>query len=244
MTEDNLLQAMADARKTYDKVTSRNYEADSGAAVVMDVHTGRIVAMASAPSYDPNLWAGGISGKDYQALTSKESNFPLLNRAIQGQSAPGSTFKVISTTAAVQAGYSLDGTYPCPTSLTIGGREFKNFEAESFGSITLEKALEVSCDTVFYGLAYDQWMKDGGIKPKKDPGDWFYKTAHQFGLGAKTGIDLLGRGDRTGSRPAVEAVVLRQQQGRLVRAGGQGRQQLLRPDRQGELRRRLRDARR
>ncbi|MFI6443532.1 penicillin-binding protein 2 [Kitasatospora sp. NPDC050543] len=190
VVEDNLAQAMSDARKTFDKVTNRNYEADSGAAVVMDVHTGRIVAMASAPTYDPNLWVGGITGKDYQNLTTKESNFPLLNRAIQGQSAPGSTFKVISTTAAVQAGYPLDGKYPCPTSLTIGGREFKNFEAESFGSISLEKALEISCDTVFYGLAYDQWMKDGGIKPKKDPGDWFYKTAHQFGLGAKTGIDL------------------------------------------------------
>ncbi|MFB7910437.1 penicillin-binding protein 2 [Kitasatospora sp. NPDC056076] len=189
VVEDNLAQAMNDARNTFDKVTNRNYEADSGAAVVMDVHTGRIVAMASAPTYDPNLWVGGISGKDYQSLTSKDSNFPLLNRAIQGQSAPGSTFKVVSTTAAVQAGYSLDGTYACPKSLTIGGREFKNFESENFGSISLEKALEVSCDTVFYGLAYDQWMKDGGIKPK-NPGDWFFKTAHEFGLGAKTGIDL------------------------------------------------------
>ncbi|MFJ3215245.1 penicillin-binding protein 2 [Kitasatospora sp. NPDC086801] len=190
VVEDNLAQAMADARKTFDKITNRNYEADSGAAVVMDVHTGRIVAMASAPTYDPNLWVGGITGKDYQSLTSKDSNFPLLNRAIQGQSAPGSTFKVVSTTAAVEAGYSLDGTYACPKAMTIGGREFKNFESENFGSISLEKALEVSCDTVFYGLAYDQWMKDGGIKPKKEPGDWFFKTAHQFGLGAKTGIDL------------------------------------------------------
>jgi len=190
--EDQLAQAMTDARKVFDKETNKNYEADSGAAVVMDVHTGRIIAMASAPTFDPNLWVGGISAKDYQALTSKDSNFPLINRAIQGQSAPGSTFKVISTTAAVQAGYSLNGRYPCPKSLTIGGREFKNFESESFGDISLEKALEISCDTVFYGLAYDQWMKDGGIKPKKDPGDWFFKTAHQFGLGAKTGIDLPG----------------------------------------------------
>ncbi|MFJ1701870.1 penicillin-binding protein 2 [Kitasatospora sp. NPDC088346] len=189
VVEDQLAQAMVDARKVYDKETKKNYEADSGAALVMDVHTGRIVAMASAPTFDPNLWVGGISAKDYDSLTSKDSNYPLINRAIQGQSAPGSTFKVISTTAAVQAGYSLDGHYPCPKSLTIGGREFKNFESESFGDISLEKALEVSCDTVFYGLAYDQWMKDGGIKPK-NPADWFFKTAHQFGLGAKTGIDL------------------------------------------------------
>ncbi|MFJ5232085.1 penicillin-binding protein 2 [Kitasatospora sp. NPDC088391] len=192
VVEDQLSQAMAEARKTYDKVTSRNYVADSGAAVVMDVHTGRIVAMASAPTYDPNLWVGGISAKDYESLNNKDSNYPLINRAIQGQSAPGSTFKVISTTAAVQAGYSLNGHYPCPKSLTIGGREFKNFESENFGDISLEKALEVSCDTVFYGLAYDQWMKDGGLKPKKDAGDWFFKTAHQFGLGAKTGVDLPG----------------------------------------------------
>ncbi|MFG2824271.1 penicillin-binding protein 2 [Kitasatospora sp. NPDC048365] len=190
VVEDQLAQAMVDARKVYDKETKKNYEADSGAAVVMDVHTGRIVAMASAPTFDPNLWVGGISAKDYQTLTGKDSNYPLINRAIQGQSAPGSTFKVISTNAAVQAGYSLDGHYPCPKSLTIGGREFKNFESESFGDITLERALEVSCDTVFYGLAYDQWMKDGGIKPKKDAADWFFKTAHQYGLGAKTGVDL------------------------------------------------------
>ncbi|MFB7666232.1 penicillin-binding protein 2 [Kitasatospora sp. NPDC056138] len=192
VVEDQLAQAMTDARKTYDKETQKNFVADSGAALVMDVHTGRIVAMASAPTFDPNLWVGGISAKDYQNLTGKDSNYPLINRAIQGQSAPGSTFKVISTTAAVQAGYSLDGRYACPKSLTIGGREFKNFESESFGDISLERALEVSCDTVFYGLAYDQWMKDGGIKPKKDPADWFFKTAHQFGLGAKTGVDLPG----------------------------------------------------
>ncbi|WP_051970300.1 penicillin-binding protein 2 [Kitasatospora azatica] len=189
VVEDNLVQAMNDARTQFDKETNKNYVADSGAAIVMDVHTGRIVAMASAPTYDPNLWVGGISAKDYANLTNQDSNVPLLNRAIQGQSAPGSTFKVVSTSAAVAAGYSLDGHYPCPKSMTIGGREFKNFEGEQFGDISLEKALEISCDTVFYGLSYDQWMKDGGIHPK-NPADWFYKTAHQFGLGAKTGVDL------------------------------------------------------
>ena len=189
LVEKQLLDAMKVARKTWDSVTGSYYKADSGAAVVMDVHTGRIIAMASAPSYDPNLWVGGISAKDYKRLTDKKSNYPLLNRAIQGQSAPGSTFKVVSTSAAVQAGYPLDGRYLCSPSLTIGNREFKNFEGESFGPITLEKALEISCDTVFYGLAYDQWKKDGGTKPKH-PADWFYKTAHQFGLGATTGIDL------------------------------------------------------
>lgn len=191
VAEKELNQAIKDARATFDKVTGENYKADSGAVVVMDTHTGQVIAMASQPTYDPNAWIGGISAKDYENLTGKDSNYPLLNRAIQGQSAPGSTFKVVSTSAAVNAGYPIDGAYPCTSSMTIGGREFKNFEGESFGDINLGKALEISCDTVFYGLAYDQWKKDGGTKPH-NPKDTFYKTAYQFGLGARTGIDLPG----------------------------------------------------
>ncbi|HEY5832878.1 penicillin-binding protein 2 [Streptomyces sp.] len=191
VAEKELATAMSEARKTYDKITRENYKADSGAAVVMDNRTGHVIAMASAPTYDPNAWVGGISAKDYKALTDAKSNYPLLNRAVQGQSAPGSTFKVISTSAAVNAGYSIDGSYQCSPSMTIGNRVFKNFEGESFGSISLQRALEVSCDTVFYGLAYDQWQKDGGTNPKHAK-DWFFKTAHQFGLNAKTGIDLPG----------------------------------------------------
>ena len=191
VTEKELDTAMKAARKTYDPVTHENYKADSGAAVVMDNKTGQIVAMASEPTYDPNEWVGGISAKDYDALTNKKSNYPLLNRAIQGQSAPGSTFKVISTSAAVLAGYPKNGGYPCTSSMQIGDQTFKNFENESFGAISLGRALEVSCDTVFYGIAYDQWKKDGGTDPKH-PKDWFYKTAHKFGLGARTGVDLPG----------------------------------------------------
>lgn len=189
LTEKELAAAMKTLRTTWDSVTNSYYKADSGAAVVMDVHTGRVIAMASAPTFDPNVWAGGISAKNYQKLTKASSNYPLLNRAIQGQSAPGSTFKVISTSAAINAGYAPDGGYPCTSSMTIGNREFKNFEGENFGDISIGRALEVSCDTVFYYLAYDQWKKDGGNNPKH-PKDYFFKTAHQFGLGKKTGIDL------------------------------------------------------
>lgn len=190
VAEKELEQAMKDARKQYDRNTGRKYKADSGSVVVMEAKTGRVVAMASNPSYDPNAWVGGISGKDYKKLTGKNSNYPLLNRAIQGQAAPGSIFKVIPTTAAVNAGYGFNGPYPCTSSFNIGSQVFKNFESENFGGISLGRALEVSCDTVFYRLAYDEWKKDGGNKPKKHPGDWFYKTAHQFGLGKETGVDL------------------------------------------------------
>ncbi|GGU86411.1 penicillin-binding protein 2 [Streptomyces litmocidini] len=190
VAEWELHNAMVEARKTFDRNTNENYKADAGAVVVMEAKTGRIVAMASQPDYDPNAWVGGISAKDYAALTGKDSNFPLLNRAIQGQAAPGSIFKVVSTAAAVQAGYDFDGRYPCTSSYSIGNQVFKNFESQNHGPISLGRALEVSCDTVFYALAHQQWIKDGGMKPKKNPGDWFYKTAHQFGLGAETGIDL------------------------------------------------------
>ncbi|MGW4029038.1 penicillin-binding protein 2 [Streptomyces sp. NPDC004838] len=190
VAEYELNEAMKAARKEFDRNTRENYKADAGAVVVIENKTGRVISMASQPTYDPNAWVGGISGKDYAKLTGKDSNYPLLNRAIQGQAAPGSIFKVVSSAAAVKAGYDFDGNYPCPSSLSFGGREFKNFESKGYGSINLGRALEVSCDTVYYGLAYREWQKDGGTKPKKNANDWFYRTAHQFGLGAETGIDL------------------------------------------------------
>ncbi|WP_405505524.1 penicillin-binding protein 2 [Streptomyces purpurascens] len=190
IAEYQLNEAMKEARKQNDRNTGTNYKADSGAVVVMEAKTGRVVAMASNPNYDPNAWVGGISAKDYARLTGKSSNYPLLNRAIQGQSAPGSIFKVVPTAAAINAGYSFDGPYQCSSSFSLGGQVFKNFESKGYGPISLGRALEVSCDTVFYRLSHEEWKRDGGAKPKKKTNDWFYKTAHQFGLGKETGIDL------------------------------------------------------
>ncbi|MFF3345213.1 penicillin-binding protein 2 [Streptomyces sp. NPDC002779] len=190
VAEYELNEAMKAARKEWDRNTQERYKADAGAIVVMEAKTGRVVAMASNPTYDPNAWVGGISAKDYKQLTGKASNYPLLNRAIQGQAAPGSIFKVVSTAAAVQAGYDFDGRYNCSSSYSVGGQVFKNFESQNHGPIDLGRALEVSCDTVYYQLAHSEWKKDGGINPKGKPKDYFYKAAHQFGLGAETGIDL------------------------------------------------------
>ncbi|MET8900346.1 MULTISPECIES: penicillin-binding protein 2 [unclassified Streptomyces] len=189
VAEYELNEAMKAARKEMDRNTNRLYEADAGAVVVMEAKTGRVVAMASNPDYDPNAWVGGISAKDYKRLTGKDSNYPLLNRATQGQAAPGSIFKVVSSAAAVEAGYDFDGRYDCSSAYNLGGQVFKNFESASYGPISLGRALELSCDTVFYRLAHEEWKKDGGTKPK-DPNDFFYKAAHQFGLGKETGIDL------------------------------------------------------
>ncbi|MFJ8583957.1 penicillin-binding protein 2 [Streptomyces sp. NPDC093595] len=190
VAEYELHAAMKAVRKETDKVTGRPYKADAGAVVVMESRTGRVVAMASQPDYDPNAWVGGISAKEYAKLTGKNSNYPLLNRAIQGQAPAGSIFKVVSASAAVRAGYPFDGRYNCSSSYSLGGRSFANFESKGHGPISLGDALKFSCNTVFYALGHQEWQKDGGLKPKKDAHDWFYRTAHEFGLGSETGIDL------------------------------------------------------
>ncbi|MCY0948840.1 penicillin-binding protein 2 [Streptomyces sp. H27-S2] len=190
VAEYELHQAMKTVRNETDKITGRKYEADSGAVVVMEVKTGRVVAMASQPDYDPNAWVGGISATDYATLTSKKSNYPLLNRAIQGQAPAGSIFKVVSASAAVRAGYAFDDKYNCSSSYSLGGRSFANFESKGHGPITLGDALKFSCNTVFYALGHKEWQHDGGLQPKKDAHDWFYRTAREFGLGSETRIDL------------------------------------------------------
>ncbi|MEU8529642.1 penicillin-binding protein 2 [Streptomyces sp. NPDC048629] len=190
VAEYELAAAMKTVRNETDKITGRKYEADAGAVVVMESKTGRVVAMASQPDYDPNAWVGGISGKDYAALTGKGSNYPLLNRAIQGQAAAGSVFKVVSASAAVRAGHDFYDKYPCTSAYSMGNTSFANFESQGHGPITLGDALKFSCNTVFYRLGHEQWSRDGGLKPKKGAKDWFYRTAHEFGFGGETGIDL------------------------------------------------------
>ena len=190
VVEDQLAAAIARARETVDKTTGRRYKADSGAAIVMDVTNGQVLAIASYPTYDPTVWVGGISSKEYAALTSKDSGEPLLFRPTQGLFPPGSTFKVISTATALTNGWSTSSRIACPSNLVVAGRTMRNFESRPYGSITLAEALEVSCNTVFYKVAYDMWLRDGGLKPKSEPQEAMLKMARSFGLGKKTGIDL------------------------------------------------------
>jgi len=190
IAEQQLREAIKRARTEPD-FRGRRYPADSGAVVVLDVRTGRVIAMASYPSYDPDVWVGGISPENYQGLLSEKANVPLLSRAFQGGGGPpGSTFKPISTSAAAGAGFSFQARYPCPSSLTIGNRSFKNFESSAYGSISLARALEVSCDTVFYGIGYRMWLRDGGNNPVEAPKDPMQRMAKAYGLGQRTGIDL------------------------------------------------------
>ncbi|SNT47987.1 penicillin-binding protein 2 [Actinomadura meyerae] len=173
-----------------DAARKGGHPADAGAAVVMDVRTGRLVAMASYPTYDPSIWTGGISQEKYDALLGKKNGEPLTSRVTQGQFAPGSTFKISSVSAAVKEGASLKGIYPCPGSYNVGNRPFSNAGGTGYGPMTLHTALVKSCDTVFYRFAYLEWQRDGGMHPKPNVRDSMVDMAREYGFGTKTGVDL------------------------------------------------------
>ena len=170
-----------------------NGGATSGAAVVMTT-TGRVVAMASYPTYNPSVWTGGISRKEFTALFGTGDSEPVLNRATQGQYAPGSTWKVTSAAAAVADGYSLNGLYSCPATVTIDGHAYANDGSPSLGSMSLRQALIVSCDTVFYNLAYQTWQRDDvkadTVSTPRARVQEMQKMELDWGFGKDTGVDL------------------------------------------------------
>ena len=169
---------------------ANGYTSDSGAAVVMDIKTGRILALASYPTYDPNAWERGLTVQQASDLFSEKKSVPALNRALQGLFAPASTFKAVSVVAAAAAGYDLNATYKCPSQVQVGTRAFQNFDSKNQGSMNMKKALAVSCDTIWYQIAFDEWLRDGGLRPKASPNDYFFKAAQSFKITQKVGIDL------------------------------------------------------
>jgi penicillin-binding protein 2 len=189
--EQALARGIAKARQRTDSGGSgKKLRADSGAAVVLDVRTGQVVAMASYPSYDPRVWLGGITDRELARLTDEKAGTPLVSRATQGQFPPASTFKVVSLPAAVQSGFDLHGHYECGSSYLVGNRAFHNYESSAYGVIDLHKAIVISCDTIFYQFAYKTWLRLGGTAATGDTKDPFVRMAKAFGLGAPTGIDL------------------------------------------------------
>jgi penicillin-binding protein 2 len=192
VVEQNLHDAITTARKTYDKVTHKNYVADSGAAIVLDAKTGNVVAMASQPTYDPSVWVGGITSKQLKRLYSKKDGYPLVSRATQGQFAPGSTWKPVMTVGALNHGFSQDTKLDCSSGLQVGNRWFKNYESGSYGMIDFARALELSCDTFFYRVGLSFWQRYGTDPANVNAKDPLAAEAKSFGFGTKTGIDIPG----------------------------------------------------
>jgi penicillin-binding protein 2 len=152
----------------------------NGAIVAMDPRNGEILAMVSRPTFDPNDFAVRVSRDEWSKLVNDDDH-PLLNKAIQAQLAPGSTFKIIMATAGMQEGIAQDMHVICNGGATFYGRYFKCWvtaEHRSHGVVEISKAIYQSCDVFFYTLA-----EKLGI-------DRIAKYATMFGLGQKTGIDL------------------------------------------------------
>ena len=175
------------------KARAAGRSVNQGAAIVMTT-TGQIVAMASYPDYNPDVWTNGISQSEFNALFGASGGEPAVNWAVQGQYAPGSTWKVTTTAAAVADGYSLNGSYNCPASVSVGGRSFLNDGLPDQGQMSLAQALIASCDTVFYNLAYQMWQRDNQranyVASPHAPTQKMAQMELDWGFGQSTGIDL------------------------------------------------------
>jgi penicillin-binding protein 2 len=153
-------------------------DGESASAVVLDCETGDIVACASAPSFDPNLFVRGISTRDYTALTSNKYR-PLASKTVQGLYPPGSTFKMVTAMAALEAGIIGPGeTVYCPGHLEVSGRRFHCWKRAGHGSVDLQISLKRSCDVYYYDLALKV-----GIEKISD-------MARRFGLGVRHDVPM------------------------------------------------------
>ncbi len=151
---------------------------ESAAVVAMDVETGDILAIASAPSFDPNLFVRGISQVDYSSLTENDHR-PLANKAVQGAYPPGSTFKMVTALAALDAGaITPETTFRCPGYFEIGGTKFHCWKGGGHGPVTLRRGLAESCDVYFYEVA-----QKVGI-------DKMSEIGHRLGLGVRHDLPM------------------------------------------------------
>ncbi|MCT2540289.1 penicillin-binding protein 2 [Sedimentimonas flavescens] len=126
---------------------------ESAAAVVMDVTNGDILAITSAPSFDPNLFVRGISSADYRTLTSDDHR-PLADKTVQGLYPPGSTFKMVTVLAALEGGViGPEETVYCPGHIEMGGRRFHCWKRVGHGRVNVVQSLEQSCDVFYYEVA-------------------------------------------------------------------------------------------
>ncbi|MBQ0804214.1 MAG: penicillin-binding protein 2 [Sulfitobacter sp.] len=175
-------QSGADIQLTIDSKLQNYVQArlgnESAAVVIIDCENGDLVANASSPSYDPNLFIGGISSADYNPML--ESKYrPLVNKTVQGTYPPGSTYKMVVAMAALEEGIiGPDETVYCPGHLEVGGRKFHCWKRAGHGWVDLENSLKQSCDVYYYDLA----LKVGIEK--------ISEIAKRFGLGIRHDLPL------------------------------------------------------
>jgi len=163
---------------------------ESGSVVVLDVHTGDIVAMVSTPSFNPNAFNLGIDHDEWQELIGNPRK-PLINKSIRGQYPPGSTFKMIVALAALDAGVvAADNEVFCNGKLEVGNHTFHCWKKGGHGRMTLTQAIQHSCDVHFWEVA------------RKVGVNRIAEMAERFGLGSRSGIGV--GGERSGLIPTKE----------------------------------------
>jgi penicillin-binding protein 2 len=194
LVENSLAQGIVSVKGLQDKSNKDKFvkfNAPAGAAIVLNATDGSVVAMASYPTYNPNEFTNGISTPKWQELNDPARAYPLVDRAISGQYAPGSTFKLISGIAGQQAGL-IDpnktiedkGKYSYPTD---PDRFFRNDNDSQYGRVALARALTVSSDVYFYTIGGDLYYRQKHAIPG---GDALQVTARQYGFGKPTGVPL------------------------------------------------------
>ena len=190
--EDSLAQGILSARRLQNTNLKDRFDtlkAPAGAVVVLDADNGSVVASASFPTYPLDWWVGGISSTHYKTLSDPASDYPLLDRATQGQYAPGSTFKLVTSLAMTKYGIRGVGDYFTDEGkIALDGTVFHNAADEVFGPVNLEQALTVSSDTYFYTIGDEFWhtWKRGD----QERGLGLQTQARELGFGAATGYEL------------------------------------------------------
>ena len=182
LTLDANLQKVVQSALAEQIVISRTIgqPAKGGSAVVLDIHTGAVLAMASHPTYDPNLFASGISSLNWNKLINDSHN-PLTNKTIQSTYPPGSVFKIVTAAAALDMDYvTADEIFDDKGVYNLNGWNFYGWEIKGLGKLTLADAICWSSDPVFYELG------------RRMGADHLASYALTFGLGQRTGIKLMG----------------------------------------------------
>lgn len=192
LAEESLIAGLEAARSQRERNTGRAFVAPAGAVVVMDPRDGALLAMASNPTFLPADFVNGIRPEAFAALQDPANHYPLTNRAIQGQYAPGSTFKLFTALAALRTGliapnttFVDEGSYKlrsCRGDKCV----FRNAGNRSYGRVNLAQALTVSSDAFFYDLGANLWFGGG---PNREA---IQKVARDLGLGDRTGVTLSG----------------------------------------------------
>lgn len=202
LAEDSLKAGIEHARQLFDTSSGGNLRANAGAVIVMNPRTGGLEAMASYPTYSPASLRG-ITVEAYDRKFGAQNGYPLLNRAIQGQYPPGSTYKPWIALSALSRGLVTPSqSYPCPSTYEVPEDPthhiFNNWTTANLGFMSIARALSVSCDTIFYPIGYDYWRtyypppNADGIagnddQPPKEP---LQHDLEAMGFGRVSNLDL------------------------------------------------------